>query len=186
MYAYLKSLQHRPFGKRLSYFFHYLFLACVMHGCSSIDRRSKLHLRMSLCIDWIALNAPTQEKSFTNVINVHSTYLSAHKGCLTVHLRTHTGKKPYKCDQCAYSTTTKNSLAIHLRTHTGERPYKCDQCTYLTTTKSSLSVHFRTHTGEKPYKCDQCTYSYTRKGTLVIHLHTHTEKRHYKCDQCAY
>ena len=114
-------------------------------------------------------------------------FCSEHASGLLVHIRRkHKGEKPYKCNQCSFSTVWSKYLAVHKRIHTGEKPYKCNMCSYSCISASHLVVHKRTHTGKKQYKCDMCSYSSFWSHALARHKVKHTGEKYYKCDICNY
>lgn len=80
--------------------------------------------------------------------------------------------KLYVFQLCEASFCRKPYLDVHMRTHTGERPYQCEICQKRFTQKSSLNTHKRVHTGERPYSCDICNKKWVIKvcGTIFYHV----------------
>ncbi|XP_045706110.1 LOW QUALITY PROTEIN: sal-like protein 3 [Phyllostomus hastatus] len=57
----------------------------------------------------------------------------------------------HKCRFCAKVFGSDSALQIHLRSHTGERPFKCNVCGNRFSTKGNLKVHFQRHKEKYPH-----------------------------------
>lgn len=57
----------------------------------------------------------------------------------------------HRCRYCGKVFGSDSALQIHLRSHTGERPFCCQICGTRFTTKGNLKVHFQRHLDERPF-----------------------------------
>ncbi|KAK3086102.1 hypothetical protein FSP39_013584 [Pinctada imbricata] len=57
----------------------------------------------------------------------------------------------HKCRLCHKVFGSDSALQIHIRSHTGERPFKCNICGNRFTTRGNLKVHFERHKAKYPH-----------------------------------
>lgn len=74
--------------------------------------------------------------------------------------------------QCNKSCPSASSLEIHMRTHSGERPFVCLICLSAFTTKANCERHLKVHTDTLNGVCHGCGFVSTTKDILYSHLVT--------------
>uniref|UniRef100_A0A667Z143 C2H2-type domain-containing protein n=1 Tax=Myripristis murdjan TaxID=586833 RepID=A0A667Z143_9TELE len=83
---------------------------------------------------------------------------------------------PYKCNKCMVTFSKLIHYIKHMRTHTGKTPFKCDGCGLYFAQSSSLhrhQRHERNHRGERPYRCLECGKGFKKHSYLSAHKMVH-------------
>lgn len=149
----------------------------------------------------IHFTCPECNKSFSTNGNMKNHILTIHKNIrpfkcpfedckkeysnqsrLDVHIRTHTGAKPFICPVCSKSFNEKGNLKTHIGFHTDIRPFKCPQCDKTYKTNGHLKDHMEIqHMNLRRFVCQVCDSKFGRRSTLVAHMRTHTGEKSFQC-----
>ncbi|XP_069507473.1 zinc finger protein 335 isoform X2 [Ambystoma mexicanum] len=117
---------------------------------------------------------------------------------LKEHMFNHEGRKPYKCDECDYTSVYKKDVTRHSAVHKRDRKkrvelppklssFPCPVCNRVYPMQKRLTQHLKTHSTEKPHMCDKCGKSFKKRYTFKMHLLTHIQvigSSRFKCEFC--
>lgn len=78
------------------------------------------------------------------------------------------GRRSPTCPVCTKTLSSFSNLKVHMRSHTGERPYVCDQCPYACAQSSKLNRHKKTHRQpSSPTPCPAHSMSQEQSATAA-------------------
>ncbi|XP_063701353.1 oocyte zinc finger protein XlCOF26-like [Culicoides brevitarsis] len=90
------------------------------------------------------------------------------------------------CEYCAKCFNSKYKLTLHSRSHTNVRPYKCTQCPASFKQQTDLNTHVKSlHSDDRPFECKDCGMSFKIPNSLRSHRkRKHHQESMLECSEC--
>ncbi|TRY74503.1 hypothetical protein TCAL_01664 [Tigriopus californicus] len=74
------------------------------------------------------------------------------------------------CEVCQKVLVDKTRLSIHMRIHSGHKPFQCPHCAKRFSQKRSLTEHELVHEKIRRFKCGVCDRSFVQKNHFKYHM----------------
>lgn len=91
----------------------------------------------------------------------------------------------FPCDICGKKLFYRRTLLLHMRMHSGLKPYKCEYCNKAYTSKHSLNAHLISEKNLRKFACSYCGKRYNFNSDLIIHVKQRHESRQFSCHVCG-
>ena len=93
-----------------------------------------------------------------------------------IHFKIPRKKEAHQCNKCGNISVSLGSLMAYMRTHSGSRPYQCEECRYKFTTGSVLNRHINFIHFKIPLKKEARLLSSLITVFTLYLIHTHKLK----------